>query len=178
MRIETARLVIRTLEPRDADSWIAMVNDPEVQRFLPPSAPVTLETFQGALEQRHTLEHERGYATWAVDAKETGTFIGQSGFFPAEGKGPEVEIRYHFDKASWNKGYATEALIAVLAYGFGPAGLDRAMAVVIPQNTASCRVLEKAGMRFEGIATYYDIPGLRKYGAERAWWSAPPQVRP
>jgi RimJ/RimL family protein N-acetyltransferase len=52
------------------------------------------------------------------------------------------------------------------------------MAVVIPLNIASCRVLEKAGMRFEGIATYYDIPGLRKYRAGRAWSTAPRQVRP
>jgi [ribosomal protein S5]-alanine N-acetyltransferase len=173
MRLETARLVIRTFEPRDAEAWLAMVNDPEVGRFTPPSPPATLESVQGMIECRHTMEREQGYAMWAVDDKETDTFVGQCGFYPAERTGPEIELAYHYSPASWNKGYATEAAIVVLAYGFGTAGLDGVIALVMPENVGSCRVVEKAGMRFAGIATYYDIPGLRKYVAERAWWSAP-----
>jgi hypothetical protein len=49
LRLETARLVIRSFEPRNAELWLAMVNDPEVGRFTPPSPPATGETFQGAL---------------------------------------------------------------------------------------------------------------------------------
>ena len=173
MQLETKRLIIRTFEQRDAEPWLAMVNDPEVGRFIPPSPPATLETFQGALERRQTLERERGHAMWAVVVKESGLFVGQCGLFLAEGKGPEVELGYHFNPASWNKGYATEATIAVLAYGFGQVGLDRVIAIVMPENAASCRVVEKAGMRFEEIATYYDMPDLRKYVAEREWWRSP-----
>jgi Acetyltransferase (GNAT) domain len=64
-------------------------------------------------------------------------------------------------------------VIAVLEYGLGSIGLDRVIAVVIPENVASCRVAEKAGMRFEGIATYYGIAGLKKYVGERGQWSLP-----
>lgn len=174
MRLETARLVIRTFEPRDADPWIALVSDPDVRRFLPSGPLPTLETFQSAMERRHALERERGYAMWAVEVKEAGTFVGQSGLQPVERTGPEVELAYHFNKTSWNQGYATEAAIAVLAYGFGPGGLDRVIALVVPENIGSWRVMEKAGMRFEGIATYYDMPGLKKYVAQREWWRPPP----
>jgi RimJ/RimL family protein N-acetyltransferase len=173
MRLETARLVIRSFEPHDAEPWIALVNDPEVGRFTPPSPPATLETFQGVLARRLTMERERGYAMWAVEVTATDLFIGQCGLYPAEGKGPEVELAYHYVPTTWGHGYATEAAIAVLTYAFGSVGLDQVIALVMPENVGSWRVAEKAGMRFEGLATYYDLPGLRKYVADRAWWRAP-----
>jgi RimJ/RimL family protein N-acetyltransferase len=137
MRLETARLVIRSFEAHDADPWIALVNDPEVGRFTPPSPPATLETFQGALARRQTMERERGYAMWAVDDKVTDSFIGQCGLYPAEGKGPEVELAYHYTPASWGHGYATEAAIAVLTYAFGSVGLDQVIALMMPENVGS-----------------------------------------
>lgn len=166
IRLETARLIIRTFEPRDAEAWLALVTDPDVRRYLPPGPAPTLETFSSALERRHAMERERGFAMWAVDAKETGSFVGQCGLYPAEGTGPEIELAYHYQTSAWGKGYGTEAGSAVLAYAFGPLELDRVIAIVMPENVGSCRVVEKAGMRFEGTATYYSIPNLRKYVAE------------
>jgi [ribosomal protein S5]-alanine N-acetyltransferase len=174
-RLETARLVIRSLEFRDAEPWLAMVNDPEVQRFLPPGPAPTMDTFAEVLERRHAAEREIGYAMCAVEDKTTGTFVGQCGIHRIdEGAGPEIELAYHYVRASWNKGYGTEAAIAVLAHGLGPMGLDRIMAVVMPGNIGSWRVMEKAGMRYQGLADYFGLEGLKKYVAERDWWSAPP----
>ena len=173
-RLETARLVIRTFESRDAEAWVAMVNDPEVVRFLPPGPAPTMETFRGVIEGRHTMEREIGYAMWAVDDKTTGTFVGQCGIRPVDEGGPQIDLAYHYTRASWNKGYATEAVIAVLAYGLGPVGLDRIMAVAMPENIGSWRVMEKAGMRYQGLVNYFGLEGLKKYVAERGWWSPPP----
>jgi RimJ/RimL family protein N-acetyltransferase len=171
-RLETARLVIRTFEPRDAGAWIAMVNDPEVNRFLPPSADATMAIFQEAIRRRHSMEREIGYTMWAVEDKATGAFLGQCGIRPVdEGAGPEIDLAYHYTRASWNKGYATEAVIAVLAHGLGPVGLDRIMAVAMPENVGSWRVMEKVGMRYQGLVDYYGLAGLKKYVAERDWWS-------
>jgi ribosomal-protein-alanine N-acetyltransferase len=173
-RLETARLVIRTFEPRDADPWFAMVSEPEFGRFLPAGPTRTLESFQGVIEGRQAMEHELGYAIWAVEEKATGAFVGQCGIRPVdEGNGPEMDLAYHFRKASWNKGYATEAATAVLAHGLGPAGLDRVMAVAMPQNIGSWRVMEKAGMRYQGRVDYYGLTDLVKYLAERDWWTPP-----
>jgi len=175
--LQTPRLTIRTFERDDADVWIAMVSDPEVRRFLPPGPVPTVETFERALESRIAMEREIGYAMWAVDDRTTGTFIGQCGIRPAnsmdESAGSEIDLAYHLARVAWNKGYATEAATAVLAHGLGPLGLDCIMAVVVPENVGSWRVMEKAGMRYEGLADYYGLKGLKKYVAEREWWSAP-----
>jgi [ribosomal protein S5]-alanine N-acetyltransferase len=173
-RLETARLVIRTFESRDAEAWVAMVNDPEVVRFLPPGPAPTMETFAEAIERRHAMEREIGYAMWAVDDKTTGTFVGQCGIRPVdEGAGSEIDLAYHYSRASWGKGYATEAVIAVLAHGLGPVGLDRIMAVAMPENIGSWRVMEKTGMRYQGRVNYYGLQDLKKYVAERDWWRPP-----
>ena len=172
-RLETARLIVRSFEQRDAQAWLALVNDPDVTRFTPPGPPATLETFHEAIKRRHEMERERGYAMWAVDLKESGAFAGQCGLFPAERTGPEIELAYHFTTASWNKGFATEAAIAVLDRAFASIALQRVIAVVMTQNIGSWRVLEKVGMRFAGTATYYGLTGLKKYHADREWWTPP-----
>lgn len=173
VRLETERLIVRRFETGDAEAWLAMTNDPEFNRYLPPSPPSTAEDFHAIVERRHAMERERGYAMWAVDAKAPGMFVGQCGFYPAEGKGPEVELAYHFNKTCWNGGYATEAARAVLAHGLGQVGLERVIAYVMPENIGSSRVAEKAGMRFEAYVTAYDIEDLKQYAAERLWWTQP-----
>jgi RimJ/RimL family protein N-acetyltransferase len=173
-RLETARLVIRTFEARDAAGWLAMVSDPEVRRFLPAGPVPTLEVFQRVMGERQAMERELGHTMWAVDDKTTGTFVGQCGLRPVdEGAGPEIDLAYHYSRASWNKGYGTEAAIAVLAHGLGLVGLDRIMAVVVPANVGSWRVMENAGMRYEGLVDYYGMEGLKKYVAAREWWRSP-----
>jgi [ribosomal protein S5]-alanine N-acetyltransferase len=176
-RLQTERLVIRTLDRRDADAWIAMVSDPEVRRFLPPGPAPTMETFERAIESRHAMEREIGYAMWAVDDSSTGTFIGQCGLRPAKSMdddaGSEIDLGYHYTKTSWSKGFATEAAIAVLAHGLGPIGLENIMAVAMPENVGSWRVMEKAGMRYAGLADFYGAKGLKMYVAERDWWRPP-----
>jgi RimJ/RimL family protein N-acetyltransferase len=64
----------------------------------------------------------------------------------------------------------SEAAIAVIAHGLGPVGLDRIMAVVVPENIGSWRVMEKAGMRYERLVNYYGLEGVKKYVADRKWW--------
>jgi RimJ/RimL family protein N-acetyltransferase len=175
-RLETARLVIRTFEARDAGPWLAMVTDPEVGRFLPPGPDPTMEDIQRVVGERQAMERELGHAMWAVEDKTTGTFVGQCGLRPVdEGAGPEIDLAYHFIKACWGKGYGTEAAVAVLAHGLGPVGLDCIMAVVVPENVGSWRVMQKAGMRYAGLVDYYGLEGLKKYIAAREWWR-PPQA--
>jgi RimJ/RimL family protein N-acetyltransferase len=144
---------------------------------LPPGPPITAQIFATALQRREAMERENGYAVWAVVLRETGQLVGQCGLQPVEGRGPEIELAYHFNKACWNKGYATEAAAAVLSYAFETLRLESVIAIVMPQNVASCRVAEKAGMRFACIATYYGIPDVRKYLAERSWWQIVVQPR-
>lgn len=175
-RLETPRLIIRSYQQRDAEPWVAMLADPEVRRYLPPFEPPTAETFHGGMQRRRDLERERGYAMWAVEVKDTGTFIGQCGLNLVE-DGPEVELAYHYSRDSWNKGYGTEAAAAVLAHALGPVGLDRVIGLVVPANVGSWRVLEKAGMHYEGLADYFGLTGLKKYSAGRPARTEPSPIR-
>jgi RimJ/RimL family protein N-acetyltransferase len=173
-RLETARLVIRTFEARDADPWLAMVTDPEVRRFLPAGPAPTMELGQRIITERQAMDRQLGHAMWAVEDKTTDTFVGQCGLRPVdEGAGPEIDLGYHYTRASWNHGYATEAAIAVIGYGLGPVGLAAIMAVAVPENVGSWRVMEKAGMRYQGLVDYYGMQGLKKYVAAREWWKSP-----
>jgi RimJ/RimL family protein N-acetyltransferase len=63
----------------------------------------------------------------------------------------EGEIWYLVEPESWGKGIATEAAKHLLDFGFGELGLHRIWATCLPENPASARVLEKAGMRKEGF---------------------------
>ena len=173
-RLETARLVIRTFQAGDAGPWLAMVSDPKVRRFLPAGPAPTMELAQRMIGERQAMESELGHTMWVVEDATTGTFVGQCGLRPVdEGAGPEIDLAYHYTRANWNKGYATEAAIAVIGHGLGPVGLATIMAVVVPENIGSWRVMEKAGMRYQGLVDYYGLEGLKKYVAARDWWKPP-----
>ena len=84
-----------------------------------------------------------------------------------------MELAYHYLPSAWGKGYGSEAAAAVIAYGLSVLGLDRIIAICFPENIGSWRVMEKAGMRYVGTASYYGLEGLKKYEAERRSWRAP-----
>ena len=172
MRLETPRLVIRSFEPSDAPGMLAVFGDPEVRKYLPPFPDPTLESMGKSVARRMAMERDHGHGLWAVERKDTGELIGDCGLMLVEGTGPEVEIAYHYKQTAWNHGYGTEAAIACLAQGFGPVALEHVIAICFPENVGSWRVMEKAGMRYEGMASYYGLT-LKKYVADRATWTAP-----
>lgn len=167
MRLATERLVIRSFIPQDAEALHERVFSlPEAMRFIPKGAIDDVERTRRSVARY--IEHERthGFSLWAVLDRGSGEFIGSCGLVLVEGKGPEVELAYHFTPPSWGHGYATEAARASLAYGFEEAGLERIIAICAPEHTASRRVMEKSGMRLVGPCRYYDMD-LVKYERER-----------
>lgn len=168
MRIDTDRLIIRSAEPTDAPSLMQLFNDADVRRFLPPGQPLTLERAERFAERLRAMEQERGYALWIVERRDTQEFIGDAGIQPLAGT-DEVELAYHYLPSAWGQGFATEAATSILEYGLSTLELNEIVAIVIPENVASWRVLEKAGMRYVGTASYYGLDGLKKYVAGGAW---------
>jgi RimJ/RimL family protein N-acetyltransferase len=96
---------------------------------------------------------------WAVVEKSGGAVIGGAVLIhaPINGGNP-VEIGYYFARSAWGNGYATELARGLLDYGFSVADLSEIWAVIIPENTASGRVLEKAGMEHRGLGEYNGHP--------------------
>jgi RimJ/RimL family protein N-acetyltransferase len=122
-----------------------------------------------AVERCRAMERDRGHAAWIIELRDTQEFIGSGGIQPVANT-DEVELAYHLLPSAWGQGFATEAAIAILdRYGLSKVGLREIIAVVFPENIASWRVLEKAGMRYVGIASYQRLDGLKKYVADRNW---------
>jgi [ribosomal protein S5]-alanine N-acetyltransferase len=92
---------------------------------------------------------------WAVDERPGDAVVGVAGLIWVEGHGPDVEAAYVLRRDRWGRGYATEALRAVLDVGHGQLGLERIVALAYPENDASRHGMEKAGMRPDGTAAAY-----------------------
>ena len=156
--IETPRLIIRSFQVGDAEMLHERVfGDEETMKFIPRGASPSVERTRGAVERFIRHEREHGFGLWAVELRATGEFIGDCGLVYVEGKGPEVEVAYHFAKEWWGRGLATEAATACLDYGFRELGLREIIAICFPEHVASRRVMEKAGMRYVGPARYYEL---------------------
>jgi len=152
--IETARLRLRMFRLDDLDDLAAMFADPEVMRYVADGKPVNREEASKALESIINHWRRHGFGRWAVEDKNTGQFVGFGGLRSLFGK---PEVVYHFAKAHWGKGFATELARASLKYGFETHRFERIVAIAKPGNTASIHVMEKLGMRYEKHASYYGI---------------------
>jgi RimJ/RimL family protein N-acetyltransferase len=143
----TERLIIRPFLESDYKDLHEYLSLEETYRYE-PGKPITLEE-----AKRITAERAAGTDFWAVTLKENNNkLIGHISFIQME---PKVflawEIGYIFNPAFQNKGYATEASRALIGHAFGELGAHRVVGFCAIENAASWKVLEKCGMRREGI---------------------------
>ena len=153
--IETARLRLRPLTAADLENLYRQVySDADVTLYLPGGEPRTWEATDQTLQTYMAHETDYGYGIKAVVDKNGGEFLGICGLYTLKDEGA-VEIAYAFGKAHWGKGYATEAARAALRYGLETIGLEQLIALAVAENIASQRVMQKIGMRHEGITEHY-----------------------
>lgn len=147
--LETERLVLRPFTLKDVVPSHAMQLDPEVTRYTHDGGVRTLDEIERTVRENVLGDYERvGFGRFAVEARMTGEFIGFAGlkYLPEHDL---VDLGYRLRRDQWGKGLATEAGKAALDFGFNTLRLDRVHALVLPENEASVRVLEKLGMHFE-----------------------------
>ncbi|MBN2006869.1 MAG: GNAT family N-acetyltransferase [Anaerolineae bacterium] len=144
--METVRLVIRPFQEKD---WVALfdyLSNPAVYRFE-PGEPIT-----AAEAKDLALERSQGNDFLAVALKSSDKMIGHLYFSQVDP--PEWmtwELGYIFNPAFQRQGYATEASAALVRYAFEKLDAHRIVAHCNPENVASWRVMEKIGMRREGL---------------------------
>jgi ribosomal-protein-alanine N-acetyltransferase len=148
--LRTERLELREFTAADIADAHRMYTDPEVMRYV-GHGPVRGEAeTRGMLAAYAAHQASHGFSFWAVVEHETGALIGDAGLFLSQGVGPEVEVGYTFARESWGRGYATEAASACLAVAFGQLAFDEVIALVVPDNDRSQRVVAKLGMVQDG----------------------------
>jgi len=150
--LETDRLLLRRFTPADEDNLVELDSDPEVMRFLTGGKPTPREVVRHELLPSILCEYERydgRFGLWAALAKPSGWFLGWFELRPREGRGAdEVELGYRLRRDAWGRGYATEGARALVDRAFATPVVRRVFAETMAVNTASRRVMEKAGLRY------------------------------
>lgn len=157
MKLETERLILRKLEDADDERMYLMDSDPEVMKYL--GVPVkSIEESKDAIRMIQKQYEENGVGRLAVIEKESGLMIGWSGLKllkqPINGHVETLDLGYRFIPEFWGKGYALEAAIASLDYGFKDLNAEAIYAYADAGNTGSNHILRKLG--FENTGEFED----------------------
>ena len=151
-RLETHRLVLRPFRIGDAEDMFAnWASDPEVTRFLTWPAHSSVEVTRMVLNSWIPRYEDGGFFNWAIELKETGRVIGNISVVRLDENVDAAELGYCMSRALWGRGIMPEALRAVIDYLFDTAGLNRIAACHDVNNPKSGRVMDKAGMKAEGV---------------------------
>lgn len=175
--LTTDRLTLRPLRPSDAPDVLVFRSDWEVQKYNSPVYTSVAEAEDLIERLRAEFEQQEGIS-WAVTLTSEDIVIGLFGFHHWSRHHRRAEIGYDLARAYWGRGIASEALRAMLPFGFRRLDLHRIYANTIADNHESVRLLERLGFQREGTrressweddGTFHDsaIYGLlrREYGA-------------
>jgi ribosomal-protein-alanine N-acetyltransferase len=161
MFLETERLLLRNWQESDVDGYLVLAGDVGYNCFSRPGRFLvhSAAEAQEKIHERMKLFDESRLGKFPVFLKQGGEFIGTCGIGPFDMDGhAEVELGYRLCLRHWGRGYAAEAAAAVLKYGFCELDFERIMALALPQNRASLRILEKLGFRYLRDFDYAGFP--------------------
>lgn len=146
LSLETARLRLRDWALEDIDGFAEYCADPEMTRFI--GGVSTREEAWREMAEFAGHVTLRGFGFWALEEKASGRFVGYCGLWFPEGW-PEIEVGWGLNRAYHGRGYATEAAFAARHHAYDRLKLTTLVSYVAPDNTASIRVAERLGARFE-----------------------------
>jgi ribosomal-protein-alanine N-acetyltransferase len=162
--LETKRLILREILNSDFDELYRMNSNPTIMRYVGDGS--TRNHQQMTREVGMLISHyirKPGFGIWATILKDTDVFVGASGLVYYDNTS-EIEIGYRMLKEYWNRGYATEASLGLLDYGFKSLELNKIVGSAHVENLASRRVMEKIGMthinnrvHYGCLQAYYEI---------------------
>lgn len=151
MRVElihTDRLLLIPFRDDDVDLMQVLDADPEVVRFLGHGKVKTWEESAASLAKILNDYETYGLGLFAVYEKDTQEFVGRAGLIPWIVEGTLLwEIGYSLQRASWGKGYASEAAYALAVWARSHLDVPEVLSFIQPENKNSIRVAEKIGMK-------------------------------
>jgi [ribosomal protein S5]-alanine N-acetyltransferase len=146
--LETERLLLRYLRHEDIPCLINLWTDPDVTRYM--GGPRDVETLRTNLVGVAGNPLAEQFDLWPLVERSSGLLIGHSGLLEKEVDGlTEYEMVYVLARSTWGKGYATEIGRALVTYAYHVRNINRLIALVEPENTASEKVAIKVGMHLE-----------------------------
>lgn len=172
--IVTERLLIRKIRPSDAQDLLECLSDPIVTEKMMHRRVITLAEMQDRV-RAYLREYEcHAGARFGAVLRQSGKMIGSVMLTPVQYAGRAV-LGFYINRAYWGHGFAAEMVLATMQFGFSQAGLCRIEASCFEENLASARVMERCGMRCEGISEdYYFVHGelknVKRYALLRRDW--------
>ena len=143
--IETERLIIREYTSSDFDDLYEILSDGETMKFYPK--PYDESGVKRWIDWCLKSYLENGFGLWALELKENGTFIGDTGISMQNIDGEILpEIGYHINKKYWRQGYAKEACRAVKDWFFKNTDYDAVYSYMNKDNVASYATANSNGM--------------------------------
>ena len=168
-RLVTDRLVLREWRDDDKPEYADLNADPEVMAHFPST--LTADQSGEMVDRMRLRWQEFGYGLWAVEVRSTRTFIGFVGLAAPTWTTPFtpcIEVGWRLARTAWGHGYAPEAAVAALRWGFAeldPPG-DEFVSFTTESNTKSRRVMEKLGLTHDPVDDF-DHPLLPDWHERR-----------
>jgi len=150
LTLSTARLLLRPLAPGDVDAVFAMRSDPVVQRYGSHPPWTERQTAVDYIERDRRGMADGSHAQFGIERRDDGAVIGTCTLYDISAQCRRADIGYVLLPSQWGRGYATEALVALLDWGFDKLDLNRVEADIDPRNLPSARILERLGFAHEG----------------------------
>ena len=166
IRLETPRLVLRTMQPSDLDALLLIFTDPRVMASFGVDL-FTREQMEAWLRRNLDHQAEFGYGLLSIIHRADGLLVGDCGLEQMEVDGVRAaELGYDLRSDYWNQGLATEAAAAVRDYAFNVLQLPLLISLIRVGNVASKRVAEKTGM---ALAAEIRLHGIQywRYAMQR-----------
>jgi ribosomal-protein-alanine N-acetyltransferase len=160
-RLETENLIMREIWPTDARAVFDILSDDEVTRFYDDDPFTSVSQASELVEYWATSFESKRCIRWGIVRKDSmavrdGAIVGTCGYYGFHMWHMRASLGYELARSFWRQGIMTEALVAVIEFGFEEAGLNRIQADVMPENQASVKLLEKLGFENEGLLREYE----------------------
>jgi RimJ/RimL family protein N-acetyltransferase len=152
--IETARLRLRRPALTDAEAIFEYGRDPEVTRFMVWPTHTNVDTVTAFLETLLARIADGSEVAWSITLPPSDRAIGM---ISCRQRGHRVDFGYVLNRAFWRRGFGSEAATAIVDHAAGLENVYRVWATCDTANTASMRVLEKAGLTREGILRRWSV---------------------
>lgn len=155
--LETDRLILRQITKEDAEDILTYLSDKDVMKYygLAPFHSVG-EALDEILWYQSIFEKKTGMR-WGITRKGQDKVIGSCGFLNLVQQHYRSEIGFELSKDNWGQGIASEALEAVIKYGFEQMNLQRIQALIEPPNLSSQKLVERKGFIKEGLLRNYEF---------------------
>jgi [ribosomal protein S5]-alanine N-acetyltransferase len=156
--LETERFLLRAVTLDDVADMFRVMSDPQVTRYFGALPMATPAEAQERVQMIQTAFQKQDGVRWVIADRASGQLIGTGGFWRLLKPHDRAEIGYELAPEWWGQGVMTEALGAMLQFGFTRMGLHSVEAQIHPANSGSRRVLEKLGFVQEGYfrENYFD----------------------